>query len=256
MGTQTAAAGAATPAQASDGHITGYASTGYRSYVLNALLIIYILSFMDRALLSVVARPLKAEIAHFRFCFGLLTGAGFAVFYTIVGIPLARLSETQEPRLDHRHQPRHLVGVHCADRAFRRHRHRRNGRPVGVHGAAHLPRRRRHRRGRLHAAGQFADRRLLSGRQAFLGAGLLRHGRHARHHAGQHCRRPDHRRVRLALGLHRHGPSGHRDRDPVRDDGEGAAARLLRTAGRQEAAEGRPLAVVQGDVLQDVRSGR
>lgn len=81
------------PGMASEGHVTGYASTGYRSYVLNALLIIYILSFMDRALLSVVARPLKAEIAISDLAFGLLTGAGFAVFYTIVGIPLARLSE-------------------------------------------------------------------------------------------------------------------------------------------------------------------
>ena len=62
MGTQTAAAGAAAPSHALDGHLTGYGSPTYRSYVLNALLVIYILSFMDRALLSVVARPLKAEI--------------------------------------------------------------------------------------------------------------------------------------------------------------------------------------------------
>jgi MFS family permease len=94
MGTQTAAAGAAAP-QTTDGHLTGYSTPGYRNYVLNALLIIYILSFMDRALLSVVARPLKAEIAISDFAFGLLTGAGFAVFYTIVGIPLARMSETK-----------------------------------------------------------------------------------------------------------------------------------------------------------------
>src|SRR5262245_260238 len=95
MGTQTAAAGAATPnaQDSSQGYLTGYASAGYRSYVLNALLIIYILSFMDRALLSVVARPLKAEIGVNDFWFGMLTGAGFAVLYTIVGIPLARLSE-------------------------------------------------------------------------------------------------------------------------------------------------------------------
>ena len=64
MGMQTGAAQAATPRadDASQGHVTGYGTPGYRSYVLNALLIIYILSFMDRALLSVVARPLKAEI--------------------------------------------------------------------------------------------------------------------------------------------------------------------------------------------------
>jgi MFS family permease len=95
MGTQTAAAGAATPKaeDSSQGYLTGFGSAGYRSYVLNALLVIYILSFMDRALLSVVARPLKAEIGVNDFWFGMLTGAGFAVLYTIVGIPLARLSE-------------------------------------------------------------------------------------------------------------------------------------------------------------------
>ncbi len=95
MGTQTAAAGAATPKaeDSSQGHLTGFGSPSYRSYVLNALLIIYILSFMDRALLSVVARPLKAEIGVNDFWFGMLTGFGFAVLYTIVGIPLARLSE-------------------------------------------------------------------------------------------------------------------------------------------------------------------
>jgi MFS family permease len=90
MGTQTAAA---TAGDDSQGHVTGFGTPGYRSYVLNALLIIYILSFMDRALLSVVARPLKAEIGISDTWFGLLTGAGFAVLYTIVGIPLARVSE-------------------------------------------------------------------------------------------------------------------------------------------------------------------
>ena len=95
MGTQTGAAGSATPKAdgASEGWITGFGSKGYRNYVLNALLLIYILSFMDRALLSVVARPLKAEIGISDFWFGLLTGAGFAVLYTIVGIPIARISE-------------------------------------------------------------------------------------------------------------------------------------------------------------------
>jgi MFS family permease len=92
MGTQTAAATAGDDGQ---GHVTGFGTPRYRSYVLNALLIIYILSFMDRALLSVVARPLKAEIGISDTWFGLLTGAGFAVLYTIVGIPLARVSETK-----------------------------------------------------------------------------------------------------------------------------------------------------------------
>lgn len=71
----------------------GFGSFGYRTYVLNALLIIYILNFIDRALLSVVARPLKAELGISDTAFGLLTGFGFAFLYTIVGIPLARIAE-------------------------------------------------------------------------------------------------------------------------------------------------------------------
>lgn len=76
-----------------EGSNEGFGSRGYRTYVLNALLIIYILNFIDRALLSVVARPLKAELGISDTAFGLLTGFGFAFLYTIVGIPLARIAE-------------------------------------------------------------------------------------------------------------------------------------------------------------------
>lgn len=78
---------------AGQGHITGYGTPAYRAYVLNALLIIYTLSFMDRALLSVVGRPLKAEFQITDFWYGMLTGAGFAFVFATLGIPLARLSE-------------------------------------------------------------------------------------------------------------------------------------------------------------------
>jgi MFS family permease len=86
----TAAAAADDRAQ---GHLTGFGTPAYRTYVLNALLIIYILSFMDRQLLSVVGRPIKAELNISDFWFGMLTGFGFAVLYTLLGIPIARLSE-------------------------------------------------------------------------------------------------------------------------------------------------------------------
>lgn len=68
----------------------GFGTRGYRTYVLNALLFIYILNFVDRALLSVVARPLKAELGISDTAFGWLTGLGFALLYTIVGIPIDR----------------------------------------------------------------------------------------------------------------------------------------------------------------------
>jgi len=92
MGTQTA--GVATPAAAAtDGHITGYGTKPYRSYVLSALLLVYILNFLDRGLLGVVSEPVMNELKITDGQFGLLTGFAFAFFYAFVGIPLAHFSE-------------------------------------------------------------------------------------------------------------------------------------------------------------------
>ena len=74
---------------------SGFGTPAYRTYVLNALLFIYVLNFVDRGLLSVAAAPIKAEIGISDTAFGLLTGFGFALLYTVVGIPLARLAETR-----------------------------------------------------------------------------------------------------------------------------------------------------------------
>lgn len=80
----------------SDAHAenTGYGSKSYRSYVLSALTLIYILNFVDRGLLAVVGPDLVPELGISDTQFGLLTGFGFALLYTIVGIPLARLADT------------------------------------------------------------------------------------------------------------------------------------------------------------------
>ncbi|MCR5879176.1 MFS transporter [Phenylobacterium sp. J367] len=84
-----------TTANTADGHITGFGSKPYRSYVLTALLVIYILNFIDRGLLSVVAPQMKPELGISDTAFGLLTGFGFALLYTVVGIPLAQFAETR-----------------------------------------------------------------------------------------------------------------------------------------------------------------
>lgn len=71
----------------------GYGTANYRRYILSVLLLIYIFNFIDRSLVSVVARPLKAELQIGDTEFGILTGFGFAFLYTIAGIPLARFAE-------------------------------------------------------------------------------------------------------------------------------------------------------------------
>ena len=74
-------------------HINGYGTRRYRTYVLSALTLIYIMNFVDRGLLAVVGPDLVPELGLSDTQFGLLTGFGFALLYTIVGIPLARYAD-------------------------------------------------------------------------------------------------------------------------------------------------------------------
>jgi len=86
---------ATTPAadEAEGEELTGYGSKRYRTYVLSALTLIYIMNFIDRGLLAVVGPDLVPELGISDTQFGLLTGFGFALLYTIVGIPLARYAD-------------------------------------------------------------------------------------------------------------------------------------------------------------------
>src|SRR6185295_2913269 len=82
------------------GHLTGYRSRPYRSYVLTALTAVYILNFVDRGLLSAVGPKIKGPIENGGLAmsdtlFGWLTGAGFAVLYTFVGLFVARIAEVK-----------------------------------------------------------------------------------------------------------------------------------------------------------------
>ncbi len=72
---------------------TGFGTKSYRTYVLSALTLIYIMNFVDRGLLAVVGPDLVPELGISDTQFGLLTGFGFALLYTIVGIPLARYAD-------------------------------------------------------------------------------------------------------------------------------------------------------------------
>lgn len=70
-----------------------FGSSSYRSYVLLALTLVYTLNFIDRILIGVVAQPIIEEFQLKDWQFGLLSGFGFALMYTVAGIPIARLAE-------------------------------------------------------------------------------------------------------------------------------------------------------------------
>ena len=85
----TLAMGSTTAAQEAQ----GFGSKPYRTYVLLTLTVVYTFNFIDRILISVVGVPIINEFQLSQFQFGLLSGIGFALFYTLLGIPIANLSE-------------------------------------------------------------------------------------------------------------------------------------------------------------------
>jgi MFS family permease len=64
-----------------------------RRYALTILLVIYILNFLDRQIVNILAEPIKIELGLADWQVGALTGLAFAIFYTFLGLPIARLAE-------------------------------------------------------------------------------------------------------------------------------------------------------------------
>lgn len=61
--------------------------------MLGILLLVYILNFLDRQILNILAEPIKAELELTDTELGLLAGPAFAVFYAVLGIPIARYAD-------------------------------------------------------------------------------------------------------------------------------------------------------------------
>lgn len=68
-------------------------SPGARRYALGTLLVIYIFNFLDRQIVNILAEPIKIELGLADWQLGMLTGLAFALFYTVLGIPIARYAE-------------------------------------------------------------------------------------------------------------------------------------------------------------------
>lgn len=66
----------------------------YARYVLGVLVLVYILNFLDRQILSILAEDIKADLGVTDAQLGFLFGTAFAVFYALFGIPLGRLADT------------------------------------------------------------------------------------------------------------------------------------------------------------------
>lgn len=68
-------------------------SARYKYFVLAMLTIVYIFNFLDRQILVILQESIKKDLDLSDTQLGLLSGFSFAIFYTLVGIPIARFAD-------------------------------------------------------------------------------------------------------------------------------------------------------------------
>jgi predicted MFS family arabinose efflux permease len=78
---------------ATEQHAERYRRPAYRWYVLGLLTLVYTFNFVDRQVLVILQEQIRAELSLMDWQLGLLSGLAFAVFYSVLGLPIAHLSE-------------------------------------------------------------------------------------------------------------------------------------------------------------------
>jgi MFS family permease len=65
----------------------------YAWYVLGILFLVYVLNFVDRQIISILAEDIKRDLGLRDDEIGFLYGTAFGVFYSLFGIPIGRLAD-------------------------------------------------------------------------------------------------------------------------------------------------------------------
>jgi MFS family permease len=68
-------------------------SDAYRRYALWLLLLVYVVNFIDRQVINILAEPIKNDLHLADWQLGLLSGFAFGIVYTVLGFPLARAAD-------------------------------------------------------------------------------------------------------------------------------------------------------------------
>jgi len=69
-----------------------------RTYALIVLTIVYAFNFIDRQILVILQEAIKKDLGLSDTQLGLLSGFSFAIFYTVLGLPIARLADRMNRR--------------------------------------------------------------------------------------------------------------------------------------------------------------
>ena len=81
-------------------------SESVKRYTLSVLVVVYTFNFIDRQILSILIEPIKGDLGVSDFAMGLLAGTAFAIFYAVLGMPLALIAD--------RWNRRNLIGLSLA----------------------------------------------------------------------------------------------------------------------------------------------
>jgi MFS family permease len=75
-----------------------YPRPAYAWYVVGILTIAYISSFIDRQILALLVTPIRRDLQISDTQMSLLMGLSFAIFYTLLGLPIGRLADARSRR--------------------------------------------------------------------------------------------------------------------------------------------------------------
>lgn len=73
-------------------------SRGARRYALAVLAVVYMFNFIDRQILAILLPSIKEEFQVGDAVLGLLAGTAFALFYVVLGVPIARYADRANRR--------------------------------------------------------------------------------------------------------------------------------------------------------------
>jgi hypothetical protein len=77
---------------------SGYPAPAYAWYVVAVLMLAYVSSFIDRQIPSLLVVPIHRDLGISDTQMSLLMGLSFALFYTVLGLPIGRLADSRSRR--------------------------------------------------------------------------------------------------------------------------------------------------------------
>jgi MFS family permease len=98
MATQSNAGGGVAAGAVAAGEGASYPSSFAAWYSVAVLMLMYIFSFIDRTTISLIVEPMKRDLQISDTQVGMLQGLAFALLYTFLGLPIARLSDRHSRR--------------------------------------------------------------------------------------------------------------------------------------------------------------